>query len=194
MCNHQESCYCQSTSRLKYDVAHRQVPPTAAGSAYFSGDSIKPHSGKASQHSCLMTELGAVKLHSDYASLQRQKAHEVSNSLAEWRTSSQHFIIALRAARLQEAGACQATSSFAPRRARKLPSPVARTGGQKSHKTPSRGRGWPLKLPPVPRGSCFTHGMPHAKGLVCFCRRAAYFQKQLFFSEPYRTCLRVLVT
>jgi len=120
MYNHQESCYCQSTSRLKYDAAHRQVPPTAAGSAYFSGDSIKPHSGRASQHSCLMTELGAVKLHSDYASLQRQKAHEVSNSLAEWRTSSQHFIIALRAARLQEAGACQATSSFAPRRARKF--------------------------------------------------------------------------
>ena len=119
--NHQEFCYCQSTSRLKYDVAHRKVPPTAAGSAYFSGDSIiKPHSGKASQHSCLMTELGAVKLHSDYASLQRQKAHEVSDSLAEWRTSSQHFIIALRAARLQEAGACQATSSFAPRRARNV--------------------------------------------------------------------------
>ena len=70
--NHQEFCYCQSTSRLKYDAAHRQVPPTAAGSAYFSGDSIKPHSGKASQHSCLMTELGIVKLHGDYASLHRQ--------------------------------------------------------------------------------------------------------------------------
>ena len=41
--------------------------------------------------------------------------------------------------------------------------------------------------PPVPRGSYFTHGMPRAKGRVCFCRRVAYFQKQPFFlnrTEP----------
>ena len=40
--------------------------------------------------------------------------------------------------------------------------------------------------PPVPRGSYFAHGMPHAKERVYFCRCVAYFQKQLFFSEPHR--------
>ena len=108
---------------------------------------------------------------------------------AEWRTTDQHFIIALRAARLQEAGACQATSSFAPRRARKLPSPVARTGGQKSHKTPSRGRGWPLKVPPRAPGVLLYPRDATCKRAGLFLSMCGIFPKAAIFSEPHTTCL-----
>ena len=63
-------------------------------------------------------KLSAAEVSCDLNALhQRQEAHEGSNLLAKWRTASQHFIITLRTASLQEGGAGQATS-FPPSRAR----------------------------------------------------------------------------
>ena len=63
-----------------------------------------------------------------------------------------------------------------------LPSLVGHWKGAKITRKAQQREGLAAKsTPPVPRGSYFTQGMPHAKGRVCFCRCVAYFQKQLFF-------------
>ena len=75
------------------------------------------------------------------------------------------FIISLRTVRIQESVACQATS-LAPRRARRCYRRWLGTGGgQKPHKKPSRGRGWPLEAPPpCPGGLTLPTGCHMQKG------------------------------
>jgi len=112
----------------------------------------------------------------------KHRKYRVFWQLAEWRVSSLHFFIALRAA--SRARGRGLPSHFIHSSACKkcYPRRICTHRRAKITQNTQQRAGLAAKsTPPVPRGSYFTRGMPHAKGRVCFCRRVAYFQKQLFF-------------
>ena len=70
-----------------------------------------------------------------------------------------------------------------------LPSLVARRRRAKITQNSEQREGLALKAPPVSREVLPFPWDTTRRGSVCFCRRIAFFQKQLFFSGPHRTCL-----
>ena len=100
-----------------------------------------------------------------------------------WRTSSQHFLLLYAPPEFKSQGLAKALHSLLGEQedVTVVGWALEEAGGQKPHEKPSRGRGWPLKVPPPPGDLLYPRDAPYKRAGLFLSMYSLFPNNSYFF-------------